>query len=296
MINKRYDSRTFNILLISIFAIVAFVTIYPFWNVFVISINNPIDSVRGNIYFWPREFSLQSYIVIFNNNDNLFQAFMMSVLRTSVGTFSTLVFTTFLAYLISDKKFVLRKSITRIFILTMYLQAGLIPIYLLYKQLNLLNNFMVYIAPHLVGAYYLILMKSYIEDIPTPIKEASVIDGIGPVGMFLRIILPLSVPMIATVGLYMAVFQWSAWQDTYFFASRNEALSTLQYEMVKIIKQSSSKMSDQQVRELGRGGAVVTPRSIQYSIIMISTIPILIVYPFLQKYFVKGITLGAVKE
>ncbi|MCG8483217.1 MAG: ABC transporter permease subunit [Clostridia bacterium] len=155
---------------------------------------------------------------------------------------------------------------------------------------------MVYVAPHLVGAYYLILMKSYIEDIPDAIKEASVIDGVGDVGMFLRIIIPLSVPMIATVGLYMAVFQWSAWQDTYFFASRNKALSTLQYEMVKIIKQSSSKMSDQQIRELGRGGAMVTPKSIQYSIIMISTLPILTVYPFLQKYFVKGIALGAVKE
>lgn len=295
MLSKKYDSKTFTACLTIIFGVIAFITIYPFWNVFVISINDPVDATRGGIYFWPRVFSLQPYIVIFKNNDNLTQAFIMSVLRTTTGTFMTLACTTFLAYLLSDKNFILRKFVTRLFLLTMYLQAGLIPIYLLYRQLGMLNKFSVYILPHLVGAYYLILMKSYIEDIPYSVKEAARIDGIGEIGMFTKIILPLSVPMLATVGLYVAVFQWSSWQDTYFFASNNSTLTTLQYEMVKIIKQSSSKMTDQQVRELGRSAAAVTPKSLQYAIIIISTVPILMVYPFLQKYFVKGITLGAVK-
>jgi putative aldouronate transport system permease protein len=295
MINKKYDNRAFNIFLILLFAVLAFITIYPFWNVLVISLNDAMDAVRGGIYFWPRIFTFKSYEVIFRNNDKLLGAFLLSVSRTSLGTLVTLSSTTFLAYLLSDKGFILRKAVTRLFLITMYLQAGLIPVYLLYRELALLNKFMVYILPSVIGAYYLILMKSYIEDIPVDIKEAAVIDGIGEIGMFLKIIIPLSVPMLATIGLYVAVGQWCSWQDTYFFASGNEKLTTLQYEMVKIIKQSSSRMSDQEVRELGRGGTTVTPKSLQYAIIIISTVPILCVYPFLQRYFVKGITLGAVK-
>lgn len=294
--NKKYDSKFFSLVMTVAFGLIAFITVYPFWNVFVISINDPVDATRGGIYLWPRVLSLEPYKVIFTNNDNLITAFVNSVLRTFIGTFTALGCTTFLAYLISNEKFVLRKFVTKFFLITMYLQAGLIPVYLLFRDLDLINNFWVYIVPHLVGAYYLILMKSYIEDIPLSIKEAAHIDGIGEIGMFLRIILPLSVPMLATVGLYVAVFQWSSWQDTYFFASGRINLTTLQYEMVKIIQQSSSKLSDQQIRELGRNAATVTPQSIQYAIIIISTIPIMMVYPFLQKYFVKGITLGAVKE
>lgn len=295
---KRLGDRMFNFFNISIFLVIGFMTFYPFWNILITSFNDPVDSTRGNLYFWPRMFSTISYSAIFTARTDFFQGAIISLARTAIGTSLTLFCTTLLAFIVSDKKFVLRKFLTRVFILTMYLNAGLIPIFILYRDIGLLNKFPVYILPTLIGAYYLILLKSFIEDIPPSLTEAAEMDGAGLFKVFFSIIIPMAIPVIATVGLYAAVWQWSQWQDTYFFASRNRSLTTLQYEMVKIIRHSMSDISEQQIRSMSTESNAVrtTPQSIQNAIIMVVTLPILAVYPFIQKYFVKGMTLGAVKE
>lgn len=293
---RRYGSIAFDIVLSALLVVIAFATLYPFWNVLIVSFSEPSDAIRGNQYFLPRVFSLVSYQAIFEGKQNFVQAAVMSVTRTLTGTLVSVLLTTFLAYLVSKKDFVLKGLIIKVFVTSMYLQAGLIPVYLLYRQLSLINNFLVYIIPGLISAYYLLIMKSYIEDIPVSLKESATIDGAGELVVFLRIIVPLSVPVIATVALYLAVWQWSSWQDTFIFASRNKALTTLQYEMVKIIRQNSIELSQQQIRDKSAMKSVATPQSIQYAIIVLVTVPILLVYPFLQKYFIQGITLGAVKE
>ena len=171
----------------------------------------------------------------------------------------------------------------------------MIPVYLLYSKLGLINHFAVYILPNLVSAYNTILVLTYIRGLPASLTEAAQIDGAGDMTLYLRIILPLTVPVLATITLFISVFQWNQWQDTYFFASRNKKLTTLQYEMMKIIRQNTAKLTDQQMRDSSARGTV-TSESLQAAMVMIATVPILMVYPFIQKYFIKGITLGSVKE
>lgn len=286
----------FNTINTCLFIVMAFITLYPFWNVAIISLNDPIDTLKGEIFFWPREFSLLSYKTIFYGNSNLLQALSNSVLRTAIGTASSVFSTTLLAYVLSRKDFIARKLFSRFFMLTMYINGGLIPTFVLYRQIGLMNNFAVYILPPLISAFYLLVMKSFMQDIPESLKEAAIIDGANDLQVFTWVIIPLCIPVIATIALYVAVFHWGSWQDTYFFASRAKNLTTLQYEMVKIISQASAQKSAEQVREQAQRNSMVTPQSIQSAIIMIATVPILAVYPFLQKYFVRGLTLGAVKE
>ncbi len=278
------------------FIVVSMITLYPFWNVAVISLNDPIDTLKGHLFLWPREFSLLSYKTIFFGNDNLLQAFANSILRTVIGTLTSVVAITMIAYVLSCRFFLARRLFTGFFMLTMYINGGLIPTYVLYRQLGLMNNFAVYILPPLISAFYLLVMRSFMQDIPESLKEAAIIDGANDFQVFSRVIIPLCIPVIATIALYVAVYQWGSWQDTYFFASRAKHLTTLQYEMVKIINQASAQRSAEQIRDQAQRSNFVTPQSIQSAIIIIATVPILVVYPFLQKYFVSGLTLGAVKE
>ena len=290
------SSRIFEIVNTTFFVVIAFMTLYPFWNVAVISLNDPMDTLSGGIFFWPREFSLFSYQTIFYGNSELLRAFWNSVARTLIGTGLSVFATTLMAYVLSRKDFIAKKLFTGIFMMTMYINGGLIPTYVLFRQLGLMNNFLVYILPTIISAFYLLIMKSFMQDIPESLKEAAIIDGANDFQIFMKVIIPICTPVIATIALYVAVYQWGSWQDTYFFASREKSLTTLQYEMVKIINQASAQKSSEQVREQAQRGMSTTPESIQAAIIMIATIPILAVYPFLQKYFVKGLTLGAVKE
>lgn len=293
---KRWNrSRIFDTGNVMFFLLVGFVTLYPFWNIAVLSFNDPLDSIRGGVYFWPRKFSLLSYQAVFQGNQDLLQSFITSVSRTIIGTMASVFSITLMAFILSRRDFVARKLFTRVFLLTMYLNAGLIPTYILYRDLNLLNRFPVYILPTLISGFYLLIMKSFMQDIPDSIQEAAIIDGTTDFQLFYRIVVPMCIPVIATIGLYVAVWQWGSWQDTYFFAPRNARITTLQYEMVKIVR-NNAQMTSQQVQDMASRGVITTPQSIQNAIIVIATVPILFVYPFLQRYFVQGLTLGAVKE
>ncbi|SHH79255.1 carbohydrate ABC transporter permease [Clostridium grantii] len=272
------------------------VTLYPFLNMIAVSLNDATDSLRGGIYLWPREFTLYNYKNILKDT-TIYHATMISVLRTVIGTTTSLVAHVILAYILSRKDFVFRKPLTAILVLTMYFSGGLIPTYFLFRSLHLLNSFNVYIVPALLSAFNVIIIRTYIEGLPNSLIESAKIDGANEMQVLIKIITPLILPVIATVALFISVGQWNSWFDTYIFASSNEKLSTLQYELMKKLASAQQNMSASGPDYSAKGGSQsVTPNSIRATMTIIATAPILCVYPFLQKYFITGLTLGGVKE
>jgi putative aldouronate transport system permease protein len=273
------------------------VTIYPFLNMLAISLNDAVDAIRGDIYIWPREFSLRNYEVIFTENKNIYQATMISAARAITGAATSVFACLMVSYTLSRKNFVLRKFFTKFLVFTMYFSGGLIPVYLLIKSLGLVNNFLVYILPGMIGAYNVMVMRSYIEGIPDSLVEAAKIDGASEYKILFTIIMPLSLPVLATVTLFVAVGQWNSWFDTMLYCSGRQKLSTLQFELQKLL-QSTRSMTSTMIDAADSGGVkgnVVTPNSIRAAMTIVATAPILFSYPYLQKYFVKGLTLGGVK-
>ncbi len=272
--------------------------IYPMLNTIAISFNEGMDTVRGGIYLWPRIFSLQNYRVVFHM-DTIYGAFMISVLKTIVIVITNLFFTSMLAYALSRREFIFRKSITVLFVMTMYFNAGLIPNYMLIRDLHMINTFTVYWLPNIISAFNLIVIRTYIRSIPESFIESAKIDGAREFRIFLQIILPLCVPTLATIALFVAVGSWNSWFDTFLYNSAKQSLSTLQYELQKLLASAmnagnTSAGVGAAAAQSGAGN-VTTPQSIRAAITIVVAVPILLVYPFLQRYFVNGLALGGVK-
>jgi len=283
----------FNIANYTLLALLILVTIYPFYYIFIYSISDSFRAQSG-VYLLPRGFTLENYRVTFNLK-GLPDAAIISLLRTLLGTAITVCSCSFFAYLITKNELPLRKVIYRFVLVTMYFNAGFIPWYLTMKAYGLQNNFLLYILPGALTGFYVILIKTYIEQLPISLEESAKIDGAGYVTIFARIIFPLSMPIIATIAVFAAVGQWNSWTDN-FFLVESPRLQTLQLVMYNFLNQSNN-LSSMTADQLTRQGAtkVMTPQSIQMTITMIVTLPIIAVYPFLQRFFVKGIMLGAVK-
>ncbi len=291
------SDRLFDIGNITMMICLMVVTIYPFVNMIAVSFNDANDAVRGGIYLWPREWTWDNYKYIFGESD-IYGATLISALRTLIGTAIAVFCTAMLAYTISRSEFVLRKFVTMFFVFTMYFSGGLIPTYLLIKDLGLVNSFWVYIFPGIIGVFNMIVIRSFIEGLPDGILESARIDGAGEFTTFIRIVLPLTVPAMATVSLFVAVGQWNSWFDVFLYNSSNIKLSTLQYELMKILQTSNTSATASAgdvYQSAGSGGTNVTPTSIRATMTIVASVPILIVYPFLQKYFVQGMTVGGVK-
>lgn len=283
--------QAFDYVLAVIFVLIIAMTVYPFLNVLAISLNDPMDTMRNVNFIIPRKFSLSNYIYVFTEND-LGGSFVMSVLRTVVGTAIGVLCTAMLSYVLSRKDFYFNKLFTMLFIITMYVSGGMIPEYLLLtRTLHLSNNFLVYIIPGMIWVYNVILMRSFIEGLPIALQEAARMDGANDFVIWSRIILPLCKPSLATVALFMAVGQWNSFMDTYLYARE---LPTLQYVLYEIMEQATIKIDPH--APAGQLQNAVSPLSVRMAITIIATVPILIVYPFLQKYFVGGMTVGAVKD
>ncbi|BAB05631.1 carbohydrate ABC transporter permease [Halalkalibacterium halodurans] len=277
---------------------VLLVTLYPFLNVLAISLNDSVDTVRGGIYIWPREFTLENYRVIFEY-DHLVTGFINSVLRTVIGTVLGVFSSAMVAFTLSRGDFQARKFVSTIIVLTLYFSGGLIPGYMLIRELNLINTFWVYVLPGMVNAFHIIIVRSFMDGLPYSLQESAKIDGANDFTIFWRIILPLCTPVLATIALFVAVGQWNAWFDTYLYNSSNPNLTTLQYELMKILQNTTMSASDANAFRGTSGedhSRTVSPESIKMAISMITIIPILLVYPFVQRFFVKGMTLGAVKS
>src|SRR5690625_2542632 len=275
------------------------VMLYPFLNTFAISLNEATDSIKGGIYLWPRILTWKNYEHVFDSS-HILQASVTSVLRTVIGTGTSLFATAMVAYAISRQEFVLRRSVTIIFVLTMYFNGGLIPNFLLMRDLQLIGTFWVYILPGVIGVFNLIVIRSFIEGLPQSLFESAKIDGAGDFTVFFKIVLPLSLPVLATVSLFVAVGQWNSWFDVFIYNSSKVELSTLQYELMKLLQNSNASMSSRSTAAIHASGQVasantVTPVSVRATMTIVASVPIICVYPFLQKYFVHGLTLGSVK-
>lgn len=281
------------------FLIILSVTmVYPMLNTLAISFNDGLDTVRGGIYLWPRLFTLKNYEVVFHM-DTIYSAFFMSVAKTVVIVITNLLLTSMLAYTISRKEYIFNKPITIIFVLTMYFNAGLIPNYLLIKNLSMINTFTVYWLPNMVSAFNLIVIRTHIKSIPESFIESAKIDGASEYRIYGQIIMPLCVPTLATIALFVAVGSWNSWFDTFLYNSAKQELSTLQYELQKLLSSamatSNSLAGANAALQSGETNAT-TSQSIRATITIVTAIPILMVYPFLQRYFVTGLTIGGIKE
>ncbi|MFD1955470.1 carbohydrate ABC transporter permease [Paenibacillus thailandensis] len=276
------------------------VTLYPFLNTIAVSLNAGNDTIRGGIYLLPREWTLQNYKAVFVSG-TIYDAFLISVARTVLSTVLNVFLTTMLAYTLSRREYVFRKPITLIFILTMYFNAGLIPGYFLIKDLHLLNSFWVYVIPSMISAFNMIVIRTYIGSLSESLVESARMDGAGDFKIFLQIIFPLCKPVLATIALFVAVGAWNSWFDAFLYTSSKQELSTLQYELMKLLSSSMNSNSNPSVAA-GAGmtkdsaAEMVTPLSIRAAVTIVASVPILLVYPFLQKYFVVGLNVGSVKE
>ena len=282
------------------FVIVA--TVYPFWNTIAISFNDGLDSVAGGIKLWPRKFTFQNYKNLFLT-DRIPKALIISVSRTVLQTVLSVFCTSLLAYALSRKEFVIRKPLTSILVISMYVNAGLIPGYMLIKHLHLIGKYSVYIIPALVDIFNFILVRTYINGLPDSFVESARIDGANEFKIYMSIIMPLIVPSIAMISLFTAVNAWNAWFDTYLYASNKPKLHSLQYVLQAMLQASQNQSANAAdansmavAAQSGASSTMVTPISIRSSITVVATLPILVVYPFVQKYFVVGMTIGGVKE
>lgn len=279
--------------------IVVVTTLYPFINTLAVSFNDGQDSLKGGITLLPRVFTLQNYKNIFSTG-TLLNAFFVSVARTVLSTICNIVLTVMLAYTLSRKNYVLRKFITVALVLTMYFNAGLIPNFLLIKSLGMYDSFAAYIIPGMLSAFNVIIVRTYIESLPESIIESCRIDGAGDFTICWRIIFPLCIPAIAVVGLFVAVGSWNSWFDTLLYCSNDQNLSTLQYELQKILSSTFSLQGQTAAQAYSNAYSgnttTTTPVSIQAATTIVAMVPILAVYPLVQKYFVGGLVIGGVKE
>lgn len=272
--------------------------IYPFYYVIIYSISDPNLASQG-VRLLPKGFSLETYKKLLERDD-LGLAFFISIARTVVGTGLCVFFTSFLAFLVTRKEMLGRKFVYRFVIITMYIGAGLVPWYLTMKGYGLKDNFLVYVIPGTINAYYMILIKTFIEQLPESLEEAAAIEGAGILNIFFRIIMPLSKPIIATVVVYCAVGQWNNWMDN-FFLVHNTKLQTVQLILYNYLNSATAIAKNMETGGAAAAAAAmnassaITPQSVQMTSIVITVIPIMLVYPFAQKYFTKGIMMGAVK-
>ncbi|MFF2480300.1 carbohydrate ABC transporter permease [Paenibacillus sp. NPDC058071] len=269
------------------------VMIYPFLNLLALSLNDGADAARGGIYIFPREFSLDAYKLLMQNSQML-EGFGWSVLRVIVGTSTALFVTGLLAYVVSIRLFSGRKFMRILFLVTMYFNGGLIPIYLLMVNLKLIDSFHVYWIPSLISAYYMLLMSSYIQELPEALFESARIDGASEMKIYMRLVIPMAIPVFAAIFIYSAVSHWNAWFDVVLYNSSGN-YDTLQVYLRRLLLEveASQQIMDQQL--LYQKFNSLSPLTLRAATTIVVTVPILLVYPFLQKYFIGGLTIGSVK-
>lgn len=290
------EDRIVDIVIYILLAIIGIATLYPFYYTVICSLNDGMDLMRGGVYLWPRKFSMASYGEFFRDNDWV-NAFAVTVSRALIGSVTSTLFTCLVSYALSRKELMGRSIYRFLIVFTMYFSGGLIPFYVLLRHLGLLNTFWVYIIPAMFSGFFAIIGINFFGSIPDSLIEAARLDGANEWYIFFRVVLPVSVPLIATMCLFQGVNQWNSWLDSAYYV-RNKNLHTMAYKMMVTINKTisstaaSAAISGGQMSEANS----TTNFSVQATSMVISMLPIICVYPFLQKYFVQGMMLGAVKE
>lgn len=272
--------------------------LYPFAYMLSISLNEGTDAAKGGVYLWPRAFTLINYEIVLGN-EVIQHAYLITIARTVLGTIAGLLVTLMVAFGLSYQRIPFRKSILSYILITMLFSGGLVPLYIQLYNLGLINNFMVYIIPGLFSAWNMFVMLKFIQGIPEALIESAELDGAGPFRILLQIIVPLSKPMLAAIGLFTAVGHWNDWFAGAFYVTEQNLIpvQTFLQQLLSAQDMSAILGSNSNQEALARGSQMqnVTLMSIKMATVMVSAIPILCVYPFLQKYFVKGVLIGSVK-
>ena len=288
----------FDTIKIILLILLCITTLWPFLNTLAISLNEPMDTIKGGIGIIPREFSFVNYQDVFKN-EWIGVAARNSVARTVIVALLQTFCTAMVAYALSRMNYIFRVPIAIIYVITMYIDPGLIPGYFLMRNLGLTNSFGVYWIPAINSAWTLLVIRTYMRGLSESFVESAKIEGANEFWIFMRIIMPLCIPVLACMVLFAAVFQWNWWWDTFIFNSAKIELTTLQYELMKKIQSANSAMSNTSVSGMMSrsvdAGNMVTPQSLRAAMVIIVSIPIICVYPFLQRYFVTGLTIGGVK-
>ena len=275
-------------------AIVFFICAYPFWYGLVISLNDSVDTALGGVYFFPRVWTFDNYRKFFRDQTWL-HGFIVSVLRTLTGGAITTIFTMLVSYGLSHKDLVFRKVYMSIIVFSMYFSGGLIPYYVLLKNLRLLNTFYVYIIPPALNTFFIFIAITFFNEIPSALKESAKLDGATELRIFRSIILPVSLPLMATILLFSAVGQWNSWFDSAYYCLARKDLRTLAYLLMEAINQANMPANAVAAAQAA-ASTRVNPLAVRVTAMMISVIPILVIYPALQRYFITGLTIGSVKE
>jgi len=274
--------------------ILAFVSLYPFIYCLSYSLSSTQGILIKRVYFFPVDITIQNYKIVFRN-PTIAPAFGISVMRTVVGVFYTCTITGLASYALSKHDMPARRLIALFLLIPMYISGGMVATYVNIYQLGLFNKFAVYILPAGFVTFYMLIMRTYFDALPASMEESAKLDGAGNLTVFIRIILPLSMPIFATVALLAGVTQWNSWFDAMVY-TQSSSLRPLQMVLQGILMQNSAALMMRQAVQEGRGEANrVSPETIQMATLVITTVPIIMIYPFLQRYFVKGIMIGAVK-
>ena len=298
-LDRSFTDRLISVITYVVYAIFAFVCIYPFYYIFINSISANNLSERGKVIFYPMEVHFQNYANV-AKIPGLMNAAKISVLRTVIGTALTVIVAGFLGYMFTRQTLWKRRFWYRFVVVTMYFNAGIIPWYLTMDKLGMTNNFWGYIFPTIVQPFYIILCKTFCESVPKELQDAAEIDGAGPLRIFFSIMLPVIKPILATIAIFAAVAQWNSFQDTLLLMTNTDKLNTLQYVLFQYINQASSlkalisstTSANQLAATLARAA---TATSVRMTVTVVVVLPVMLVYPFFQRFFTKGIMIGAVK-
>jgi len=291
--NKNKLGTTFDVFNIAILLLFSLLTAYPLWFCIINSFNDGMDAMKGGIYLWPRIFSINNYKAVFSDS-SILKAFGISASRVLIGTPLHVFFTAMVAYPMSKNWLLGRKFYMTLGTITLFFSGGLIPTFLNIRNLGLYDNYLVYIIPGMFGFYHMLIFVSFFKGIPSSIEESAKIDGAGDFYIFVRIILPLSTPVLATIALFCGVSYWNDYFTAVIYI-RNPNLIPIQTYLYRIIAQGNTAQMMDRIQAGVGSGNLISAQTVKYATMVVVIIPIICVYPFLQKYFVKGIMIGSLK-
>ena len=292
-VKRSLGERIIQVIIYLVLIAVCLLIVLPCLNVVALAFNDGKDVARGGVYFWPRMFTLENFQEVFKNK-GIIRGYGITIARTVIGTFMSLLLLSLAAFALKEKQLPGRTFINFMITFTMLFGGGTVPTYIQYRRLGLLNNFWVYVIPGLFSVTYLMMMRTFFEGIPDSLEESAKLDGCGYFGIYAKIMMPLSKPVIAVVGLYTAVGHWNDWFSGAFYM-----MDTKKWPVQTVLQQMLNKaMSQQQITSVAQAIASaggVTSNALKMAAVVVTTVPILCVYPFIQKYFAQGTMIGAVK-
>lgn len=276
------------------FVLLILLCAFPIYYIIVQSLSGSLVAGKGILI--PYRFTFSNYGNVFQM-EGILSALLVSVARTICGTALTLFCCMLMGYLFTKEELPGRKFFYRMVTVTMYVSGGIIPTFLVMRMYGLLNSFWIYILPTAISAYYTILIKTYIEGLPKSVEESAMLDGAGPMTIFLKIILPMSLPIAATIAVYASVYQWNAWFDNHIYTFTNTTLTTMQYKLYKLLNQAErlAEQIENSSSDTSQVENALTPQGVRMTVTVVALIPVMMIYPFLQRFFIKGINIGAVK-